>query len=159
MQIINYAVIKTERRIYQMTRREAREIVLTFLYEKSYRRDETELWIYENSLSLRELSDNEYIKNTYFGVWDNLSFIDGKIAGAALEWTPERMSRVTLSIMRLCVYELYFDEVIPVSVSLNEAIELAKIYGEETAPAFINGILNNISKDPEIIKPEIPRKK
>ena len=66
--------------------------------------------------------------------------------------------RVTISIMRLCVYELFYEKTIPINVSLNEAVELAKKYDTDEAPAFVNGVLNRISKDPEIVKILYPQK-
>ncbi len=141
-----------------MTRREAREAVLTLLYEKNSRPDEDEREVYENSLAVREVSDNEYIKNVYYGVTEHCDEIDEHIKESAHDWSVDRMSRVTLSILRLATYELYFERTIPVSVTINEAVELAKKYDIDSAPAFVNGILNKIAKDPEIKKDPVPRK-
>ena len=96
---------------------------------------------------------------TLFGVSEKIAEIDAKIAGASEGWHVERMSRVTISIMRLCVYELFYEKTIPINVSLNEAVELAKKYDTDEAPAFVNGVLNRISKDPEIVKILYPQKK
>lgn len=141
-----------------MTRREAREAALELIYEKISRPDEDAAVVYENSLSVREAKDNEYIKNVYFGVVENRDEIDEHIKATAHDWSVDRMSRVTLSILRLATYEFYYDRTIPTSVTINEAVELAKKYDASTAPAFINGILNKIAKDPAIEKDIIPRK-
>ena len=71
--------------------------------------------------------------------------IDEKIAENAKGWKKERIARISLAIMRLCVYELLFSDV-PRAVAINEAIEIAKTYDTDDAPAFINGILNTIAK-------------
>ena len=141
-----------------MTRREARERALEMIYEKTSRPDENASEVYENSLNVRDTSDNDYIKNVYFGVFENTEMLDEKLKGASNDWSVDRMSRVTVSILRLAVYELYFERNIPKSVTINEAVELAKKYDADSAPAFINGILNKISKDPAIEKDPYPRK-
>ncbi len=140
-----------------MTRHEAREAALALLFERACRADETAEEVYERSLTLREAKDNEYIRGTYFGVWRELEKIDGAISSAANDWRTERMSHVTLAILRLAVYELYFLENVPVGVTINEAVELAKAYDDGAAPSFINGILSRVGADPGIKKLDVPR--
>ena len=72
--------------------------------------------------------------------------IDELISSTAKGWKIERMSKVDLSILRLSIYELIFDEDIPEKVAINEAVELAKEYGGEDSASFINGILGEISR-------------
>ncbi len=141
-----------------MTRREAREATLELLYEKAARPDDDPESVYESSVELREIEENDYIKSVYFGVNENTETLDEKIKSVSVDWSTERMSRVTISILRLAVYEFYFIRNIPVSVSINEAVELAKKYDIESAPSFINGILSKIGKDPAIEKEAYPRK-
>lgn len=141
-----------------MTRREAREAVLELLYEKASRPDDDAAEIYENAAEIRETEENDYIKEVYFGVNENLDAIDEKIKTASLDWSTERMSRVTISVLRLAVYEFYFIRNIPVNVSINEAVELAKKYDTTGAPSFINGILSKIGKDTAIEKDAYPKK-
>jgi N utilization substance protein B len=87
----------------------------------------------------------DYVHGVFFGTADRLSEIDGLIADAAQGWTIARLSKVTVSIMRLAIYEMLAVEDVPKRVALNEAVELAKKYDEDSAPAFINGVLNTIS--------------
>lgn len=141
-----------------MTRREAREAAFELLYEKSARPDDEAAAVYESSVELREIEENDYIKDVYFGVNENLDMLDEKIKAASVDWSTERMSRVTLSVLRLAVYEFYFIRNIPVSVSINEAVELAKKYDTDNAPSFINGILSKIGKDTAIEKDAYPKK-
>jgi len=81
------------------------------------------------------------------GVVQNRPVIDRKIASVAKNWSLERMAPVDLSILRLAAYELLYHPEIPVSVSINEAIEIAKRYGSEESAAFINGLLDKIARD------------
>ena len=71
--------------------------------------------------------------------------IDRKIEEHAKGWKLERISRMSLSVLRLCTYELMFTDV-PKPVALNEAVELAKRYDTDEAPAFINGVLNSVAR-------------
>ena len=74
--------------------------------------------------------------------------LDEKINGAAIGWTTSRMAKVDVTILRLAVYEIFYDEEIPEKVAINEAVELAKTYGGEDSYSFINGILGNLVKKP-----------
>lgn len=78
------------------------------------------------------------------GTWDNREKIDGLIGSSSENWTISRMSRVDKSILRMAVYELLFCKDIPPKVTLNEAIDLGKVYGSENSGAFINGILDDL---------------
>lgn len=91
--------------------------------------------------------DREYVLNVVNGVASNLSYIDNIIETNARGWKMNRISKVDLSILRLCIYEISFRDDIPYNVSVNEAVELAKKYSGEEAGAFVNGILSKVSKD------------
>jgi N utilization substance protein B len=71
--------------------------------------------------------------------------LDELINSAAEGWKTARMPKVDLAILRLAVYEMKFDEDVPVGVAINEAVELAKRYGTDSSPAFINGVLGKLS--------------
>lgn len=87
--------------------------------------------------------DKEFISKELKGIVSNFSNIDDYIKKYAVGWTVDRMSKVDLAILRLAVFEIVFSE-IPNKVAVNEAVELAKEYSSEKAPAFINGILGKI---------------
>ena len=72
--------------------------------------------------------------------------IDGKLNGVAQGWKTGRMGKAELAILRLAVYEMDYDEDVPVKVAINEAVELAKKYGGDEAPSFVNGILAKLAK-------------
>lgn len=130
-----------------MTRREAREAAFSLLFETEFRHDEDAKEIFAVSCEERELIPNEYIKKVYFGVYEHIAQLDEKISAHAHGWKTERLTRVSRSILRLAAYEMLYCEEIPASVSLNEAIELAKKFEDEKARPFINGILNGIKTE------------
>ncbi len=89
----------------------------------------------EDKLEIRDRAENIIRK---------IPEIDGIISGHAVKWSIDRMSQVDLTILRLGVYEMRFDEGIPEKVAINEAVELAKTYGGENSASFINGVLARI---------------
>jgi len=91
--------------------------------------------------------DRNYIEQKYHHIHDHLDAIDEMIGQAAKGWKLSRMSRVDLGILRLAVYEVIYDEEIPVKVAINEAVEIAKRFGGDTSASFINGILGKVVRD------------
>ena len=83
-------------------------------------------------------------KRRFRGTLAHIGDIDARISENAKGWRLDRIARMSLAIMRLCVYELLYTEV-PTPIAINEAVELAKAYDGDDAPAFINGILNSIA--------------
>jgi N utilization substance protein B len=90
------------------------------------------------------------------GVVKNLDFVNSNITLASTHWSLSRMSRVDRNILRMAVYELAFLDDIPGSVTINEAIEVAKRYGSADSPMFVNGVLDKVatifSEHPEQLK-------
>ena len=129
-----------------MTRRELREAVLQMLFETEFRSDELPEDIFMISAENREYNASEQneIRKIYFGVLANKETIDAMINEASSGWKTSRITRLSLSIMRLCVYEMLYRDDIPTNVSLNEAVELSKTFDEPKAKTFINGVLNGI---------------
>ena len=98
--------------------------------------------------SLKEnLSDDDRrrIVARYVEIIDKLDEIDKKISDVSKGWTIDRIGKVELAILRLAVYEILYDEGIPTSVSINEAVELAKKFGPQDSYAFVNGILARVA--------------
>ena len=133
-----------------MNRHDAREAALGLVFEKSFKPEDDTQELYNIAIDARELEDDEYVRRVIDGVFENLEKIDGLIEASAKGWKIKRMPGVSLAIMRICVYEMLFEEEIPVNVSLNEAVELAKKFDGDEAPAFVNGVLNKVSKTQEI---------
>jgi len=95
-----------------------------------------------------EIDDNDraFINRTVDGTLQNMEKIDELINTYAKGWSVSRMSKVDLAILRMAVYELKFSDETPTGVVINEAVEAAKKYSSDSAPAFINGILGNIAE-------------
>lgn len=130
-----------------INRREAREAVFELLFETEFKRDEDIVQIFALSCENREIAEDAYIHDTYFGVCEHREEIDELINRHAKGWKTNRISRVSRSVLRLCTYELLYCKDIPASVSINEAIELSKKYDQEQARAFVNGVLNSVKNE------------
>ena len=98
-----------------------------------------------------ELSEDDmaYISEKAGKVVEKADEIDRLIDNASKGWSVTRIGKAELAILRLAVYEMFYDDDIPTNVAINEAIELTKRYGEVSAPAFVNGILASISQTRE----------
>ena len=134
-----------------MNRRQARETLLALIYEADFKSNgETQQpdcrALYALAAQCREIEQDDYVEGIFFDIGSKLPTIDEKIFAHTNGWKADRLSRVSLSIMRLCVYELLFRDDVPYSVSLNEAVELAKKYDHDKAPKFVNGVLNAIAE-------------
>lgn len=129
-----------------LNRRESREAVLGLVYELDYNRDMSTQELYQNALELREIEGNDFIRETFFGVCENLADIDALISKMSEGWKTERISKVSMAVMRLCTYEIKCTSV-PFNIAINEAIELVKKYDDEKAKGFVNGVLNSIAQE------------
>ena len=85
--------------------------------------------------------DESLIRTKYEGIVGHLTEIDEAINSHTVGWDTERMSKVDLTIIRLAVYEILYDDSVPTGVAINEAVELAKRYGQDESPSFVNGVL------------------
>ena len=131
-----------------MTRREAREAVLELLFEMGFRSDDSPELILTRAREMRGTAINDFGKRLFFGVCENLEFIDAIMEKHSNGWKKTRISPVSKAAIRLAVYEMYFCEDIPDSVSINEAIELIKKYDDsDKVRPFVNGVLNAALKE------------
>ncbi|RLC37038.1 transcription antitermination factor NusB [Candidatus Falkowbacteria bacterium] len=92
-------------------------------------------------------NDQGFSRNIIKGVMKNLKAIDIYITKYATEWPLDQITVVDRNILRIGVYELFFDDDIPAKVAINEAIEIAKAFGSESSGKFVNGVLGAIYKD------------
>ncbi len=90
-----------------------------------------------------------FVNNLIKGVMSNFEKIDKYITKYATEWPLDQITIVDRNILRIGVYELVYNEEIPAKVAINEAIEIAKTFGSESAGKFVNGVLGAIYKDME----------
>jgi N utilization substance protein B len=97
--------------------------------------------------SLEDLSEKDqgYMQEKYGQILAHLSEIDDLLNDTSKGWKTKRMNRVDLTALRLAVYEMRYDEDVPVGVAINEAVELAKRFGGETSGSFVNGILGKLA--------------
>ena len=130
-----------------MNRRLARETAFSLIFETRFNRGAELGELYETTKTVREFEDDPYVREVVFGVAEHKEEIDDLIEKYSHGWKRNRISAVSLAIMELAVYELLFCKDIPSAVSINEALELVKAYDEENARAFVNGILNAVSKE------------
>jgi len=128
-------------------RRKARELALQMLFETDFNKDRktlpTSFWA-ENKALPQVRSFTELLVQ---GVIRHLPEIDKVIEKYTRHWAPERMAVIDRNILRFSIFELLFLKEIPPKVTINEAIEIAKKYGNEDSGAFINGILDHIHQD------------
>lgn len=94
-----------------------------------------------------EAANRQYARALVDGVLANRNFLDRKISAASKNWTISRMARVDRNILRIACFEMTLVPEVPLSVSIDEAIELAKSYGGDESSVFINGVLDKIAKD------------
>ena len=138
-----------------MSRRRAREMALRILFQVDLGKIAWQT-AFQRAIEEEDLSKKgqEFLKKIVSGTLENLEQIDQMIANAAVDWSLERMMNTDRNILRFAVYELTACPDIPVSVTVNEAVELAKIYGDEDSGKFVNGILGRIIREADIKKEE-----
>ncbi len=128
-----------------MTRKQAREEAFILIFEKIFNDNSIEE-LFELAAEVRELKPNDYIREVVGGVFNNIAEIDAIISENSIGWRLERISKTTLSILRLAIYEIKYIDSIPNSVSVNEAVELCKTYSTKEDAGFVNGILSSVLK-------------
>lgn len=131
-----------------MKRRELREHIFEILFRVEFMSEsdmEEQLELFFEDLAEARPADVDYIKNKYLAVREKMPMIDILIDEKSTGWKTGRMGKVELTILRLAVYEMLFDEDVPVTVAINEAVEISKKFGGDDTPAFVNGILAKVA--------------
>ncbi|EAE7000384.1 transcription antitermination factor NusB [Listeria monocytogenes] len=126
-----------------MKRREAREKALQALFQIEL----NEMSLGQAIKNIMEDEQDDYMEKLVEGVMANKAEIDAIIEPNLDNWRMDRLSKVDLSLLRLSVYEIKYLDDVPNRVSLNESIEIAKIYSDEKSSKFINGVLANIAPE------------
>lgn len=128
-----------------MGRRELREQIFKLLFRVEFNEKEDmpeqEKLFFEEEENVASEKDEQYILKKYGDIVTKLEQIDEMINEQAQGWETGRMGKVDLTLIRLAVYEIKFDDDIPTGVAINEAVELAKKFGQDNSPAFVNGVL------------------
>jgi len=125
-----------------------REFVFKVIYQYDFTRDSIDE-IFKNTLENEKLdTENEKVAWEFVkGIIENIDKIDSLIKLHLINWTFERLSSIDKNILRLGTYELLYKDDIPIEVTLNEAIEIAKKFGSEKSGKFVNGVLDRIAKE------------
>lgn len=131
-----------------MSRKELREHIFRMLFRIEFNSDEEmkeQETFYFEELEEATGKDQEYILNKYRAVVEKKEEIDTLLNEVTEGWKTSRMNRVDLTILRLAIYEIKWDEDVPTGVAINEAVELAKKYSSDDGPSFVNGILAKVA--------------
>ncbi|MCH5262005.1 MAG: transcription antitermination factor NusB [Lachnospiraceae bacterium] len=127
-----------------MSRRELREQIFKLLFRVEFNSledmSEQEQLFFEDEDAAKD-KDADYISDKYHKIQQKLSEIDSQLNEKTEGWDTTRMSKVDLTILRLAVYEINYDDSVPTGVAINEAVELAKKFGQDASSGFVNGIL------------------
>ena len=127
-----------------MTRREIREQVFKMLFRVEFYNQEEmseQIALCEDDACSWKEKDKTYIFEKVEKISEKLEEIDAKINEVSEGWKTGRMGKVDLTLIRLAVYEMLYEEDVPAKVAINEAGELAKQYGTDNSPSFVNGVL------------------
>ena len=134
-----------------MSRKKARDNAFKCIYELEFIKDKNLEDIlfncYEENNNTSE--EKEYIEMILKGVKDNIKNIDDIILSKLKNWSLDRIAKIDLAILRLAIYEIIYVDSIPDKVSANEAVELAKTYGNNDSKSFVNGVIAKVIEDKE----------
>lgn len=128
-----------------MNRKQEREQAFILVFEKMFREESMDE-IFECAAEAGEFVESDYVIDISKGVYEKLDEVDSLISKNSNGWAINRISKVSLAVMRIAIFEMLFRDDIPVSVSINEAIDLIKKYATEQDGAFANGILGTVAK-------------
>lgn len=138
-----------------MSRRKARDITFKYIYSTLYGEGvlddviESITTADANKIQALEGEEKEYFDKVSSGIAEHQQEIDKMILSKLKNWTIERIFKIDLAVLRLAVYEIMYFPDMPSKVAVNEAVELAKKYGNDSSSNFVNGVLREIIKDKE----------
>lgn len=134
-----------------MNRRQEREEAFLMLFEGEFAPEKTADQIYADAKDARDVEESSYVREVLEGVRLHRNELDTLIDSHSHGWKRNRLSGVARAIILLAAYEMLYVAEVPLRVSLNEAVELTKKYDEDKARAFVNGVLNAISRDESVL--------
>ena len=128
-----------------MGRRELREQIFLLLFRVEFNNpsdmpEQIKMFLEDDEV-VRSEKDAQYITGKYDKIMEKLADIDKQLDEKTDNWDVKRMGKVELTVLRLAAYEILFDEEVPASVAINEAVELAKKFGQDGSGAFVNAVL------------------
>ena len=135
-------------------RRIAREAVLLSLYQIDLKDDEAShaLSFSLEALSIEDENIIKFAQRLLLGIMEKMDEIDEILNSLSKKWKLQRMSYVDRNILRIAVYEILYDDETPYKVAINEAVELAKLYGDSKSSQFVNGVLATLVKERNIVE-------
>lgn len=128
-----------------LERTRARRQALQILYQREITGESVSSILQGRSYSIEDGEPSEYCRELALGIEANQVSVDQQIEATSEHWTLSRMPLVDRNILRLAVYEIVFRDEIPDSVAINEAVEMAKVYGGDDSSKFVNGVLGKIA--------------
>ncbi|MDD6039131.1 MAG: transcription antitermination factor NusB [bacterium] len=131
-----------------MSRRQIREMIFKMVFRVEFHSNDEvpeQFRLFLDAEAEPAEDERDYIQKKVADIVQHLEEIDALINELTDNWKTSRMAKVDLAIIRLAVYEMRYDDDVPVGVAINEAVELAKIYGEENSASFVNGVLARIA--------------
>ena len=138
---------KPSKRVRYQDRSDARRLALQILYQSEMMEESPVAIVEESRYVAEEGIPSEYAKQLLQGVAEHQEEIDDQVRAVSENWTLTRMPAVDRSLLRLSVYEMLYVDDVPLSVSINEAVELAKGFGgEDDSHRFVNGVLGRIAR-------------
>ncbi|MCL4265056.1 MAG: transcription antitermination factor NusB [Anaerolineae bacterium] len=138
------------------TRRRARRVTLETLYEYDMAEHDPDVILqYRLEESPMESTGVEFARQLVYGVIEHQAEMDILIARYAPEWPLDQMAVIDRNILRIAIYEFLVDGETPIKVAINEAVELAKTYGSDSAPRFINGVLGTLAEQIPTLRQEL----
>ncbi|HBN95126.1 MAG TPA: transcription antitermination factor NusB [Firmicutes bacterium] len=133
-----------------MSRRLARQVAFQTLFQIDLGKSDMESALAQRLEDVALSPENEvYVKTVVRGVHQQIAALDSQIGTISKAWEVHRLGFIDRSILRLAIYEIVFMDEIPVGVAVNEAVELAKEFGDDESPRFINGLLGTVVRDGE----------
>ncbi len=135
-----------------MLRKQIREEIFKIIFRIPFNNKEEMDWQIDFSmqdLENKSQENQEYIRNKITAIIEKQPEIDEKIASNCDGWNLNRIGKAEIAIMRIAVYEMLYEADLPAQISINEAVELSKIYCDEEARGFINAVLGKVAKSAE----------
>ncbi len=129
-----------------ISRRQSREQAFILLFEKSFNEDMSLNEIIDIAVETEVIEKNEFTDEIVTKAEANINKIDDEIKNNLKGWTMSRISKVSLALLRMAICEIKYCENVPTGVSINEAVEICKIYGSDEDKAFVNGVLGSVSR-------------
>jgi transcription antitermination protein NusB len=127
-------------------RTKARSVALQVLYELDIADHNPQLVLVERlEESTLEPTLEDFVRQIVMGVWAMVEMLDGLIARHAPEWPLEQVATIDRNIIRISLWEFAVFKKTPIKVAINEAVELAKVYGSDSTPRFVNGVLGSLA--------------